>query len=647
MSGRERLNPFMESGTFAVGCNYWASHAGTRMWTDWRPEVVDRDFQTLAQSGLQIVRVFPLWSDFQPIQNLGTGWDPVKEVRLGEEPRPDDRLGQAGLSAVMMERFGACLDLADKHGLRFVVGLVTGWMSGRLYVPPALAGRNPLTDPMSIQWQVRFVREFVTAFRNHPALCAWDLGNECNCMGPASREQAFVWTAMIANTIKASDASRPVVSGMHSLLPMAAWSMMDQGELTDVLTTHPYPPFTAHCGQDPVNTIRGILHGTAESRFYADLGGKPCLCEEFGTLGPMIASEAVAADYVRACLFSLWANDCRGAFWWCAYDQTHLEHAPYDWCMVERELGMFGIDGRRKPVAEEFRKFRALLDRLPFKTLPPSRTEAVCLLTRDQDQWGVAYSSFILAKQAGVDLTFRFAGQPLPEAPVYLMPSVKGMEVMFRRHVQVLLERVEAGATLYLSLDDALLSGFEKLTGLRPTARERRTGQAMVTLEGIPGQPAISCSGGFRLNLEPAGAKVLAREPDGSPLLAEHHYGKGRVVFLGVPLEMMMTTTPGAFHGPAATAAWQLYRYLATGAMQNRIVTKEDPLLALTEHPVSATECILVALNQSPESRVARLKPAPGWKLTECLHGTAVVEGDALRLELPPCEGAVMRCERR
>ncbi len=640
------MNELNVPGSFALGCNYWASHAGTRMWSDWQPEVVDRDFRALADTGLQVIRLFPLWPDFQPIDALGTAWNPVKEMRFGEAPLPEDAWGQAGLSAPMRERFAVCLDLAERHGLRCIVGLVTGWMSGRLFVPPALAGHHPLTDPLAIQWELRFVREFVGAFRGHRALWAWDLGNECNCMGGVSREQAYVWTATIANAIRAVDNTRLIVSGLHSLSPEGVWRMQDQGELTDVLTTHPYPVFTPHCGQDPVNTIRPILHGTAESRFYADLGGKPCLCEEFGTLGMMIADEAVAADYVRACLFSLLTNDCHGALWWCAYDQSHLEHAPYDWCAVERELGLIAIDGRRKPVADVFKAFRALLGALPFDVLPARRTEAVCLLTRDQDQWGVAYSSFILAKQAGFDLEFRYAGQSLPEAPVYLVPCVRGNEILYRRHWVELLDRVAAGATLYLSVDDGLPSDFEHMTGLRPHVRERRIGSVEVELEGIPGRPVISCTGGYRLNAVSTGASVLAVEPDGSPLLSEHRFGKGRVFFLGVPLEMTLTTTPGVFHGPKASAAWRLYSHLAAEAMADRAMHKDEPLLALTEHPIGASERIVVAVNQSPLLLSARIRSGEGWRLAQCLHGTARADGDGVALELPPCDGTILRVTR-
>ena len=71
---------------------------------------------------------------------------------------------------------------------------------------------------------------------------------------------------------------------------------------------------------------RANVQDTPElDRYYADLGGKPCLCEEIGTLGPMISSEAIAADFIRTALFSLWANDCHGLFWWCAYDQRSYQ----------------------------------------------------------------------------------------------------------------------------------------------------------------------------------------------------------------------------------------------------------------------------------------------------------------------------------
>ena len=77
-----------ESGKFFTGCNYWASHAGTNMWSDWRPEVIEADFARLTEAKIGVLRIFPLWSDFQPlrIHRGGGGWE--RELRLGEDPLP-------------------------------------------------------------------------------------------------------------------------------------------------------------------------------------------------------------------------------------------------------------------------------------------------------------------------------------------------------------------------------------------------------------------------------------------------------------------------------------------------------------------------------------------------------------------------------
>ncbi len=637
----------IQPGQFVVGCNYWASHAGTRMWADWRPDVVKGDLRRLRNGGLEVLRVFPLWPDFQPLTLLraGGGWG--VEFRHGETPLSDDPCGQAGMSAVMMGRFGEFLDMLSAHRLCCVAGLLTGWMSGRLFVPPAFEGMNVLTDPAALRWQVRFVRHFVKTFKDHPALLAWDLGNECSGMGHATPDQAYAWTALIAQTIRAADPGRPVVSGLHGLSPSANWTPFDQGELTDVLTTHPYPVFTPHCDQDPVNTMRTILHGTAESRFYADLGGKPCLCEEIGTLGPMIASEKIASDFVRAAMFSLWAHDCHGLLWWCASDQAHLAHAPYDWCTVERELGLLREDGSAKPVLKEIRSFRRMLDGLPFRILPPRTREAVCVLTEGQDQWGVAFSAFALAKQAGFELEFQYAAQPLREAPFYLLPSLSGHRMISRHRMRDLLARVEAGAALYVSLDDGLPDGFEALTGLEPQTRERRGAPGDITIEGIGGRLILPARSPFKVDLRATRATVLGREADGNPAFTVAPVGRGKVYFLSVPLEKTLTQTPGAFHAESAPPCWRIYRHMAEAFLKRRALSKTHPMVGLTEHPLDAQTRIAIILNYSPNRLRETLVPARGWRLARVLHGSAGMKQGAIAVDLGKNDGCVLTVTRR
>ena len=611
-------------GEFVLGCNYWASHGGTAMWSDWRPEVVEEDLKLLRAQGLRLLRVFPLWSDFQPLTLLRGGGGAPVEYRHGEAPLPDTDAGRAGLSREALDRFKTFADLAEKCSLKLVVGLVTGWMSGRLFVPPALEDRNVLTDPTAVMWQVRFVRHFVRAFKNHAAIAAWDLGNECNCMGAvASSEQAWVWTSSIANAIRAEDAARPIVSGMHGLSPAsdANWRIQDQGELTDVLTTHPYPIFTPHCDRDPINTIRNCLHATAESRYYADIGGRPCLCEEIGTIGPMICSEQIAADYIRTVLFSLWAHDCGGMLWWCGFDQEHLEHAPYDWCPVERELGLIRADKTAKPAAAEIARFDAFLDKLPVATLPPRTAEAVCILTSGQEQWAAAFAGFILAKQAGFDIVFQYADQPLKDAPLYLLPSVAGHKSFTRRLWYALEAKVREGATLYLSHEDCLLSPFAKPFGLKVRTRERRVGDAEIRLSHLAGKPAVTARSPFKLHLEPAGAEVLGREPDGNPAFTRNAFGEGAMYFLSVPIETALANAPSAFHGPDAQPFWKIYRQIAEPHLHDRVVTKDHPCLGVTEHPMSGNERAIVMINYSPDALEAEFELKAPWTPAGAWYG--------------------------
>ena len=67
--------------------------------------------------------------------------------------------------------------------------------------------------------------------------------------------------------------------------------------------------------------------------------------------------------------------------------------------------------------------FANFAESLPMEKLPPRLQDAVCVLTEGQDTWGVAYGTLILAKQAGLDISFVWHTEQIPESNVYLLPS--------------------------------------------------------------------------------------------------------------------------------------------------------------------------------------------------------------------------------
>ncbi len=629
-----------EQGTFFTGCNYWASHAGMNMWHKWEPDIVESDFKRLSEYGVDVLRVFPLWSDFQPIRMHTKGQQMPNQVRMGEELLPDTEAGRAGVSEEMLERFRFMLDTAEKYGLKLIVGLVTGWMSGRMFVPEMLQGMNVITDPVAIEWEIKYVRCLVRKFRDSKAIVAWDLGNECNCMGAApSRSAFYCWMASIAMAIRVEDNTRPVVSGMHGVRIEGNATPRDQGELTDVLTTHPYPLFTPHCDTDPINRMKSALHAAAESRYYADLSGKICFAEEVGCLGPMIASDDIAADYSTASMFTLWAHDCHGFLWWCAYEQLKLEETPYDWDAVERELGLFRLDMTPKPIVGAMGRFRKFANGIG--RLPENITDAVCVLTAGQDTWAVAYGAFIIAKKAHMDIRFADAQYALPDADVYMLPSVKSTASVPRHTYMDIIERVKNGATLYMSLDDCLLSPFDKITGMQVQTRCRSLEDDTVDIDGVK----LTVRAPISISSVSTGAEVLAANDKGEPVFSKYKLGKGTVYCLYYPIEYIAATQPQVTDGKHAQPFEEIYRKLDVRSSE-RIADADTPTVGMTEHIVDENERLLVAVNYMPEENSAHIVLKDGWQVREVKSiGDAASYNDGM-LTLPNNTGAVLRITR-
>ncbi len=603
-----------ESGKFFTGVNYWASDSGMFMWRNWNEKVVDEDFRVLSENGISVLRVFPLWPDFQPLRLHLKGGMIGSEFRFGEEPLPFTEAGECGVDEKMADRFGIMCDLAHKYDMKLIVGLVTGWMSGRLFLPEPFSGRNPLNDHLLMKWETRFVRYMVRRFKDHPALAAWDLGNECNCLGSASHEDAFVWASLITNTVRSEDRTHPVVSGMHGLRPEGThpWSPQDQGEILDILCTHPYPLFTQYCNTDPLNTMKPVLHATAESVYYECVGKKPCFIEEGGTLGPMIGSDEVAADYMKASLFSCWAHDLRGFCWWCAFDQDEIPNTPYDWDPVERELGMFTAHRAKKAVADEFRSFRKFLDSLPFDRLPKRIIDATVVLTSGQDQWAAALGTFMLAKQAGLDVDFCWYRDEIPDARVYILPSVGSTHAITKRAFDRIMEKVYDGATLYISVSNGTLTHFREVTGLYIQTRNENPqegGNMDVEIDG----DKLTLYPPYRLILESVGAEVLLKDQTGNPFLTENAYGSGKVIYCNAPLATAaasarsVMTENGQMTWSLVHPLYKIPEMLGLRSPEKKARSK-NPSVCITEHIADERTRILCVLNHCPYEQTAEVE---------------------------------------
>lgn len=595
---------------FMLGCNYWASNAGTEMWRIWDEDAVRGDFEVLSENGVKYLRVFPIWRDFQPVCPLFDAHGIIREYRVNEDKLSENKYY---LDESMLYKFERFCDIADEFGFKLVVGLITGWMSGRLFVPPAVYGKNLYTDPVALRFEFKFIEGFVQRMKNKPAIYAWDLGNECNCMSENnSYEVAEMWTAAISNAIRANDSARIVISGMHGLSVEGAWRIEGQATYTDMLTTHPYPYFVPHCSKDNFSSMRTLLHATCETKYYADMGNKPCMVEEIGNLGPMMCDNETAANFLKLNMFSNWVNGATGLLWWCSSDQTMLETAPYCWNMCEVELGLMDKDRKEKPALKEIQRFSRWIESIDFE-LPKAKEDAVCFVTDGQDQWGTAYMSYLLAKQAKLNLKFAYATKEIPESDVYMIPSVNSMRMMPSYKLKELKKRVHEGALLYISNDDSIISEFKELTGV--VINDSNTTYDSGEFE-LNGKKLPYCRKREYIITE-KNARVISTDDGGNPLITVCEYGKGKVYYVNFPVETMLIDTAEA----QETDMYEIYRMVFAGKIANHIADSDCKYIGITEHIADENRAYIVLINYSDKTVETNLKLKSDYSAVDVIRG--------------------------
>ncbi len=628
------MNTFMHDNKYYIGANYWESKSSINMWKNFSAETIDADFAKLANAGIRTLRMFLTWPQFQPIKAIWSNAT-LYEYRFDDEdetPLPDTEAGKAGVSEEACDNFATFCKLAEKHGIALIVGLLTGHMSFRHYAPSALEHRNFLNDPIAIKWETKFVKYFVRRFKGEPSIVAWDLGNECSNYGGCTPEQAYNWMNTIASAIRESDPTRPVVSGFGSMpLGNEPFNVRDTAELCDITTVHPYHIFNS-TQIDPLNSLRPIINPAVRATLYETLGDKPCFVEEVGSIGYTNCSEKSEADFLRAMLWSTFAQGSRGCFWWCAFDQGQLDYAPYDWNNYGSDYGFFRADGSEKPVAQVTREFDRFLADFEYAELPRRTEQAVIIVTRDMaaKSANAPLSSYILAKQANLDVRFAHAEEKLPDSKLYIMPCANSPKPIFLRRLNELLAKVREGATLYIS-SEQLWRRLPELTGLTVESREQG-GREVTEIDG----ERLTLWSSKRQNVESVAdsCEVLARGEDGRPIYVKNSYGKGYIYYTPYAIENQLGDRAHAFDEDSEKFV-KFYEKFAAEAASDRAVKSSCRSVLLTEHELDENRRLVIAVNYSKSDLTPEFTFNGGWRLAKFLRGNETVPThDAVIMEV-------------
>lgn len=627
---------------FFTGINYWGSKDAINMWLNYDPKSIEHDLKLLASAGITHLRVFPLWPVFQPLHAL-YGPSDVYEYAFGEQPLPDTPAGRAGVNEDACQKFENFCELAKKYGFSLIVALITGHMSFRTYAPPAFEGKALLSDPTVIKWQLRFVKYFVTRFKNESSIVGWDLGNETSNMpglGGKHPDAFYVWCNSIADAIRVCDNTRPVISGLaEASIESKPSNLKMVGEICDMNTAHPYNIFST--ASDPVNTMKPILDLPFKCRISEDISGIPTFVQEFGSIGYMNCSKKTEADFYRACLFSSFAHGGMGTMWWCAFDQGHLGYAPYRWNTIGSDYGFFDADLNAKPIVKENLSFLKLLECLPDRKLPEHSVNATVLVPRDDGgaSMDLLRTSYILAKQANLDVGFSYIKDPIPDSPLYIIPSIKSNKSMSKNRLDELLEKVKSGSVLYLCADSGLLRQVPQITGVNISHREEVGREKFLRI----GNTVLPIKTQYFYKPEQSEAEIVGFDENGDGVFFKHRYGKGFVFFLTLPLESYLSIKHGAFFSDDHPPYDSVYRELAKTAKIIRICDTDHPYVRLTEHVIDEKSLYVVAINYNNKPAKANLSISPDYMISTVFGDGR--EGNLLTLR--ENDGIILKLEKK
>jgi endo-1,4-beta-mannosidase len=365
------------SQPFTLGVNYWPRRKAMYWWSDFDAGEVREEFAVIKEIGMNVVRLFLLWDDFQP------------------EPDSVNKEALANLIKVA--------DIAAEYGLGLDVTFFTGHMSGPNWSPRWLLGgdqppaahpwirdivsqgrktdkgyRNMFHDEMALNATRLLLKTVVGALKDHPGIWMWNLGNEPDLFAwPNSSDEGAAWVKEMVDLIKSIDPKHPVTIGLHGdgLHRDNGLRIDKVYKHTDVAVMHSYPMYTPWARQplDP-----DFVPFTCA--LTAALGGKPVLMEEFGGCTALpgektysmrwtetngcdreqfMASEEDFAEFLRLTIPKLQDSGATGAMLWCYADYIPelWNKPPCQNAVHERFFGLVRPDGSLKPHAKVIQEF--------------------------------------------------------------------------------------------------------------------------------------------------------------------------------------------------------------------------------------------------------------------------------------------------
>jgi endo-1,4-beta-mannosidase len=333
------------------------------MWRQFDRSSIKEDMATIGELGFSCLSIFPLWEHFQPTPKI--------------------------VPPAMLDQLVEFLEMAGDRNLKVMVTLFTGHMNGLNWLPPwmLLASTersqykvfsmdkvrtnkimNQYADSEIMEAQIFFLRELTNAVSGHPALYAWNLGNEPSLWSiPPDDFSAELWLQAMAETLKEKDDTIPITLGLHvkDLTESGGLKPWLVAQYLDYLTIH-VPPHRVSWAKDPPDAVLPPYLGC----IVGWLGKLPVFVQDFGVATEPVFSKADSRGLKRGDDFFLVSEEdsahitaevltrlrrfkMMGGFWktYGDYHPSIWDWPPLDTSVSERFCGLVRSDGSPKLAA--------------------------------------------------------------------------------------------------------------------------------------------------------------------------------------------------------------------------------------------------------------------------------------------------------
>lgn len=499
-----------------VGVNYWPATSGVEMWARWDADEIRHDLDVVAGLGLNAIRFFLRWQDFEP------------------------REGQYAESS--FHHLEQLMEWIAERGLLAQPTLFVGGMSGGTFWPDWKRERSLFADSEMIERSRAFARKAALRIAPHRQVVAgFDFGNEMEGLPDskaASLAQLSRWCHAVREGVRAEIPDALFVAGTSNapLVCETPWRY-DNDLGTDFLSVHLYP----------IPHWQGVrfdgLRDPFAQRFlpftvHAARTFGPVMVQEFGTL--ITGAAAPQEAYLRAILPDLWNAGANGFLWWCLRDITARTY-NYVRSPMEALLGLVDAHDRVKPGLEPFLEFARWVQQQPDPDL--RRETALYWPRHSHQQDNPAHTgneprtvnnrlrcAHHALRGAGVDAGIVRGGRPVPGHVRTLVIAGAHLDA---DETAALADWVEAGGRLIWHGPrwnewgpDAI-----RLLGARPADFRLPRSFTVQAFGRSWSFAAHHTPENCRLELAPEGARPLHADTEGFPVVWRHDHGHGTVLF--------------------------------------------------------------------------------------------------------------------